>query len=349
MENFQHKELVTRRSLKYTYYISSSEQPTTQSPALLFLHGFPDSAHLWTGVVAKLGDLPNKIIIPDCLGYAGTDKPTDTDLYAYKDQAEDLADILGNEHVKSTIIIGHDWGSALAQRTYLHKPELFSGIILLNTGYMVPSTEPFDLAAINSLTEKIFGYQQFSYWDLFLAPDAPDIVENNLDRMWQVLHGDVENWMKKLFCIPNAMREFLLGSDEVPLKDYAKNPAWKDRFMQQFKTSGDLVSALQMYKATQTKSDATIPKEDLGINVPLLFISCSQDAVCKPEVMNAAKDQGLVPFLKEAMIDCAHWSPMERPDEIAWHVREFLGGVGFSQFNLVGPPVDPALLMNCTT
>ncbi|KFZ21781.1 hypothetical protein V502_02910 [Pseudogymnoascus sp. VKM F-4520 (FW-2644)] len=328
MENFQRKQLVTRRNLKYAYYVSTSGESTDQSPALLFLHGFPDSAHLWVGVIDELGHLPNKIIIPDCLGYAGTDKPTDTNLYAYKDQAEDIADILSNENVNNTIIIGHDWGSALAQRTYLHKRHLFSGVVLVNIGYMVPSNQPFDLAAFNSYTENTIGYPQFSYWDFFVSPDAADIVENNLERMWQALHGDVEDWMRKIFCVPNAMRDFLLGTEQVPLKDYAKQPKYKDRFMHQFRP-GEFASSLQSYKAAawniQYKSDTTIPKEDLDIKVPLLFICCTKDAVCKPELMDAAKQQGLVPYLKEVTIESGHWSPMEKPDEIAKHIKDFLG------------------------
>jgi len=327
MENYQQKVLVTRRSLKYTYYMSPSGESTKQHPALLFLHGFPDSAHLWSGIVAMLCDLPNKIIIPDCLGYAGTDKPEDTNMYTYDGQADDLADILNEESAEFSVIIGHDWGSALAQRTYLHNPELFSGMALLNTAYMVPSDDPFDLTAINQLTEKAFGYPQFSYWDFFLSPDCPDIVDRNLDRMWQALHGDVEDWMKSLFCVPDAMRTFLLGSEDVPLKEYAKQSQWKDKFIQQFK-SGDFAASLQMYKATasniQSKSDAAIPKQNLAIEVPLLFIVCSKDAVCLREMMVLAEEQGLVPHLTEVVVDCAHWSPMEKPAEIAQHIKNFL-------------------------
>ncbi|KAK5682897.1 hypothetical protein LTR17_027313 [Elasticomyces elasticus] len=313
MENFQREELVTRRSIKYTYYVSTSEEPPTLIPALLLLHGFPDSAHLLAGVIKHPGNLPNKIIVPDCLGYGGTDKPTDTNRYAYRHQAEDIADILSNENVNNTIIIGHDWGSALAQRTYLHKSHLFSGMVLINIGYMVPSSEPFDLAAFNSYTEETIGYPQFSYWDFFVAFDAVDIVENNLERMWQVLHGDVEDWMKKMFCAPDAMRNFLLGIEQVPLKDYARQPEWKDRFMQQFGRPGG--------------SDATIPKEDMKINVPLLFICCTDDAVCTRELMDDAKQQGLVPHFTEVTIKSAHWSPMEKPKEIAWHIKTFLGNM----------------------
>ncbi|KAM5350796.1 hypothetical protein ACJ41O_007301 [Fusarium nematophilum] len=327
MEGFQRKTLVTKRSLKYAYFVSHPGTPTKQHPALLFLHGFPDSAHLWSGVIATLGNLPNKIIVPDCLGYGGTDKPDDTTLYAYKDQADDLVDILNNENAKFTIIIGHDWGSALAQRAYLHWRNLFVGVVLLNTGYMVPSDQRFDLASINELTRETLGYPQFSYWDLFTAPDAAEIIDANLERMWQVLHGDVEDWMQKLFCVPNAMRSFLLSDEEVPLKRYAHQMGWKDQFMQQFKTDG-FTSALQMYRATvlniQTTSDSTIPKDSLAIEVPLLFLICTKDAVCVPEMMVPAKSRGLVPHLKEVVIESAHWSPMEKPEEIAVHIRDFV-------------------------
>ncbi|KAF2020081.1 epoxide hydrolase [Aaosphaeria arxii CBS 175.79] len=327
MEDFERKTLVTRRLLKYTYYISSPNESALQHPTLLFVHGFPDSAHLWSDVIASLQDLPNKIIVPDCLGYAGTDKPDDTSLYAYKDQAQDLVDILEHESAVDTIIIGHDWGSALTQRTYLHNCELFSGMILLNAGYMVPSNQPFNLAAVNEVTERTMGYPQFAYWEFFTAPDAAEIIDGNLERMWQVLHGDVQDWMKELFCVPGAMRKFLLGKEDVPLKAYASQSKWKDRFMQQFKADG-FASALQMYKATvsnvQFASDSTIPKENITIKVPLLFLICTKDAVCVPEMMLQAKSEGLVPQLEEVRIECAHWSPMEEPEAIAAHIREFL-------------------------
>lgn len=330
MDTFKQKQLVTSRSLKYTYYVSPSGDSTEKTPALLFLHGFPDSAHLWSEIVAMMGELPNKIIIPDCLGYAGTDKPDDVGLYSYDGQADDLEDILRHENAKVNVIIGHDWGSALAQRVYLHKSHLFRRIVLLNTGYMIPSSESFDLALVNEITEKALGYPQFAYWEFFLSQDAAKILDQHLERMWQVLHGDVQGWMQRLFCVPGAMREFILGDQEVPLKEYARKPDWKERFINQFKIDG-FASSLQMYKATalnvQSKSDSTIPRENWLIRVPILFIICTHDAVCVPGMMTQAKEKGLVPDLKEVVIESAHWSPMEKPGEIAMHILDFLNGM----------------------
>ncbi|UPK89108.1 hypothetical protein LCI18_000043 [Fusarium solani-melongenae] len=309
MEYLQKKTFITQRSLKYTYYTSSSES-TKKHPALFFIHGFPDSAHIWSDVISSLRDLPNKIIVPDCLGYAGTDKPDDTRLYAYKGQADEFADLLRSEHVDTAVIIGHDWGSPLAHRTYLYHRELFCGVVLVNTGCMLPSAQQFDLKALNEATTKSLGYPQFAYWEFFTAPDA----------------AGIKDWMKKLFCVPNAMREFLLGDQQVPLRPYAAEDRWKQAFLQQFRRDG-FASALQMYKATvsqvQSKSDSVVPA-NLTVEVPLLFIFCTQDAVCVSGMMDDAKSKGLVPKLKEVTLECAHWSPMEKPTEIATHIREFL-------------------------
>lgn len=327
MDGYQAKTIVTRRSLKYTYFVSSKGESTKEQPALLFLHGFPDSAHLWAAIVAHLADLPNKIIIPDCLGYAGTDKPVDTALYAYDGQSDDIADILEQEKSAFNVVIGHDWGSALAQRAYLHKRSLFCGVVLLNTAYMVPSDASFDLAAINKFTEETFGFPQFSYWDFFLSPDCSNLVNNHKEKMWQALHGDVDEWMKRLFCVPDAMRNFLTDGKDVPLKEYAKKDLWRDEFLKRYSTE-DFGTSLQMYKATaysiQQASDTELSKGDVTISDPLLYVYCSQDAVCMREMMIPAKEQGLVPHLKEVVVDCGHWSPMEKPGEISQHIRDFL-------------------------
>ncbi|CAK7234710.1 hypothetical protein SBRCBS47491_009041 [Sporothrix bragantina] len=334
MDGFSKKTLVTKRSLKYTYYVSPEGEASEKHPALLFLHGFPDSAHLWTDVIAALGPVPNKIIVPDCLGYAGTDKPEDMAMYVYDGQAADLQDILEAETIPTgpkTVVIGHDWGSVLAQRLYLHHRSLFKGVVLVNTGYIVPSSDKFDLEAANSFTEKLLGYPQLAYWELFTASDAADIINPRLEQMWLALHADRPHWMKEMFCVKGAMRDFLLEGDKsLPLKSYATGPKHRQHFLDQFsQANGGFEGALQMYKTTannmQGNAFAKLPPMDLTINVPVLYIICTDDAVCRPELMmDPAKAKGLVPKVRDVVLDCGHWSPMEKPNDIAAELRVFL-------------------------
>jgi pimeloyl-ACP methyl ester carboxylesterase len=327
MDHLLKKSVVSRRSFTYGYYVSPGDKFALEHPALIFIHGWPDSAYLWSEISKGLSDLPNKLIFIDCLGYASTDKPQQTSFYSYQGQADDVVDILRNENVKSAIVVGHDWGSVLAQRVFLHHRELFVGVVLVNAGYMVPTDQRFDLEAVNNFTKETIGHPQFAYWDFFANEDAASVIDPRLERLWQVLHGNADDWLKRNFCNPGAMRKFLEGNEDVPLKPYAQDPKWRDHWIEQFKQDG-MDSTFFMYRAmvtgVQSRSDFDLVKGTLSIDVPLLFIFCSKDTLCPASMMSQAKQENLVPKLTEVEVDAAHWSPMEKPHELVRHIKMFM-------------------------
>lgn len=329
MEKLTRKSITTSRSLLYAYYASEPTNASVGRPALLFIHGFPDSAHLWNDIVARLSSLPYRIVVPDLLGYGGTAKPTDPSQYAFSQQARDLRDILHAENVSSAVVIGHDWGSAMTQRFYLHQPSLVVGLVLLNVAYLVPdTTKKFDLDAVNKLTEKTFGYSQYAYWDLFTATDGPALIKENLDRFYEVLHGDPDDWMLTQFCTPGAMRKYLLGQTKrVELKKYAQEKRWKKDFFERFERDG-FEAPVCWYKAMkeniQFDDDAKIPLQRYKMDFPVLFIGATGDAVCRIDMIENSKSKGLVPDLEEKVIESGHWSPMEKPEEISELLKDFL-------------------------
>lgn len=83
------------------------------APALIFLHGFPESHRTWRHQIAHLKDR-FRCIAPDQRGYRGSSKPQDVASYTPDKLIGDvfqLADALG---VEKFTIIGHDWGGAIA-------------------------------------------------------------------------------------------------------------------------------------------------------------------------------------------------------------------------------------------
>lgn len=52
--------------------------------------------------------------------------------------------------------------------------------------YQPPSPNVFSLWIENEETAKKFGYPQWSYWEFFVAPDAPELLRMNLERFWEV-------------------------------------------------------------------------------------------------------------------------------------------------------------------
>ncbi len=324
MAQLEKKTIETKRSFTYTYYVGQGD---SSKPALFFLHGFPDSAHMWSEVVDKLSDLPYRVIVPDCLGYAGTSKPTDVNAYKMSGQTADLVEILKAEDVDKVIIIGHDWGSLTAQRFYNRYPEFCAGVLLCNVAYRAPTEEKFDLDTVNEMTNKRLGYPIYQYWNLFTSPDGYKIINNNLESFWEVLHGAEDGWMKKMFTTKDAMTNYFSGSEKVELKSYAKQSKWKNDFLERFNKDG-FEAPTNWYKSTaqniQWEDDKSIPKENYVVKVPFFFLGCTGDAVGRTDLIQIPKTAGLLPDFDMTEIESGHWCAMEKPGEVADAIRGFV-------------------------
>ena len=106
MDAYSKKTLKTSRGYQYTYYTHEGDRSL---PTLLFLHGWPDNAAMWKDVAGPLQSLGHPMIIPDMLGYDGTDKPTDPAAYKWDGMTQDLIEIADKEGAKNIVSIGHDW------------------------------------------------------------------------------------------------------------------------------------------------------------------------------------------------------------------------------------------------
>ncbi|MDE2437443.1 MAG: alpha/beta hydrolase [Sphingomonadales bacterium] len=83
------------------------------APALIFLHGFPESHRTWRHQIAHLSDR-YRCVAPDQRGYRGSSKPQDVASYTTDKLIGDvfqLADALG---IDRFTVVGHDWGGAIA-------------------------------------------------------------------------------------------------------------------------------------------------------------------------------------------------------------------------------------------
>jgi 2-hydroxymuconate-semialdehyde hydrolase len=84
-----------------------------EGPAVLLLHGFPTSAHLWRDLVPILA--PRfRAVAPDLLGYGDSDKAPDAAVHvrAQAGYVREMLDALGLERVA---VIGHDIGGGIGQ------------------------------------------------------------------------------------------------------------------------------------------------------------------------------------------------------------------------------------------
>lgn len=101
-----------------------------QGPLMVLLHGFPDCWLTWRDVMAGLPDYETAAL--DLRGYNLSDKPKGPEQYDLAVLVEDVAAVIRASRRDKAIIVGHDWGGAVAWTFAMKKPELTDKLVILN-------------------------------------------------------------------------------------------------------------------------------------------------------------------------------------------------------------------------
>ncbi|MBB3033234.1 alpha/beta fold hydrolase [Alteriqipengyuania lutimaris] len=83
------------------------------APALIFLHGFPESHRTWRHQIAHFSDR-YRCIAPDQRGYRGSSKPQEVEAYTPDKLIGDVFLLAAELGIDDFTIVGHDWGGAIA-------------------------------------------------------------------------------------------------------------------------------------------------------------------------------------------------------------------------------------------
>jgi haloacetate dehalogenase len=99
--------------------------PRGGKPALLLVHGFPQTHALWQRVAQQLKN-DYWIVLPDLRGYGDSAKPAglpDHGNYSKRTMAQDLVDVMDQLACSNFFLCGHDRGGRVAARLALDHPE----------------------------------------------------------------------------------------------------------------------------------------------------------------------------------------------------------------------------------
>ena len=110
------------------------------APLVLLLHDFPELARSWRHQLPALADAGYRAVAPDLRGYGESDKHGPHDLRTLADDAAGLVRALGHERA---VVVGHDWGGAVAWMTAHYEPQVVDRLVVLNAPH--PATMPAEL------------------------------------------------------------------------------------------------------------------------------------------------------------------------------------------------------------
>ena len=102
-----------------------------QGPLLVLIHGFPDFWYTWRDQIPELSK-HYQVVAIDQRGYNLSDKPEGLDAYRMDKLTGDVAAVLDHFKQPKAVIVGHDWGGAVAWAFAMAYPDKTDRLIILN-------------------------------------------------------------------------------------------------------------------------------------------------------------------------------------------------------------------------
>ena len=99
----------------------------------LLLHGFPQDGGSWAAVAEQLVDAGWRVVAPDVKGVGRT--RSDDEDYDPQTLADEISQLIRNLHARKALLVGHDWGGAVALATAFRHPGRVSGVVMAAAPY----------------------------------------------------------------------------------------------------------------------------------------------------------------------------------------------------------------------
>jgi pimeloyl-ACP methyl ester carboxylesterase len=160
-------------------------------PAVLLLHGFPDSSHVWRYQVPALAGAGLRVLAPDLRGFGESDRPERVDDYRMRHLVADVVALVDGLGVEKVRVVGHDWGAALAWVFAATVPDRVERLVAMSVGN--PNTHR---------TRSIEQRQKSWYMLLFQFHDVAERLITRDD--WKLFReflggaGDQEQYLRDL-------------------------------------------------------------------------------------------------------------------------------------------------------
>jgi pimeloyl-ACP methyl ester carboxylesterase len=319
MNDLQHRD-VTANGIRVHFV----EQGT--GPLVLLCHGFPEGWYSWRGQLPALAAAGYRTVAPDMRGYGRTEAPPEISTYTILDIVGDMVGLVAELGAKQAVIVGHDWGAAIAWHAALFRPDVFPAVAALSVPFRQRGPAPplHMLRKAGQLTHYWFHLQEPGVAEAEFERDT----RAALRRILFSISGDAPPETRRLTLQPGkGWLANTIDPDHLP--------AWftdadLDHMSEEFLRSG-FRGGLNWYRNIDRNWELTAPWAGASIHQPALFIAGSEDPVIAlgsgAAAVRAMPDT--VPGLtRQLLIDGAgHFIQQERPQLVNEALVGFLEGL----------------------
>ncbi|MVM28934.1 alpha/beta fold hydrolase [Spirosoma sp. HMF4905] len=250
-------------------------------PLVILLHGFPEFWYGWRQQIDALAEAGFRVWVPDQRGYNISDKPAGIDSYSLDTLVGDVIGLIDAADRQKAVIVGHDWGAAVAWWTAVSFPERVERLVVLN----VPHPIAMKRYASRNLGQMLRSW----YIGFFQLPWLPERIVR------------LSNWASLAQTMRRSSRQGTFT--ETDLQQY--RAAWSQ--------PGAANAMINWYRASFQKPP--VRRSSIRVTVPTLLIWGVQDQFLKREMAQPSIDlcdNGRIVFIEDA----THWVQHEEAKRV---------------------------------
>ena len=277
---------------------------------VVLLHGFPELAVSWHHQIRALAAAGYGVVAPDLRGYGDTGPQGPLEAYRMQNLARDVTGLLDTLGIARAVVVGHDFGGALAWTLARDHAARVQAIVSLNTPY----TRRTELDLVQTMLQ---ARGPTHYMVAFQAPGAAEaLLSRDVEATFRGLMRRPALTLAQFAQLPARVQALpatiFTGEPEVmgaPLLD----PSTLRLFTQAYARTG-FEGALNWYRNLRRNWLDTADTVD-HIGVPALMVSADRDFFLPPATTRGM--ERIVPDLeRRLLVDCGHWTQHEQPEAL---------------------------------
>jgi epoxide hydrolase 4 len=270
----------------------------------MFLHGFPEAAFVWDGLVEHFAQPQNggyRCVAPNLRGFERSTAPADVAAYRAKFLVQDIAALIALEGGHLDCLIAHDWGGAVAWNLAASQPDLMDKLAIINS--------PHPATFLRELQHSPAQQAASAYMNFLIRPDAEKLLaEDDYRRLWEFFIN---------MGATSGPHAWLTGGVKQQYRD-----VW----------GMGLQGGCNYYRASPLRpatpqdpaaNAISFPKEMFTVTLPTLVLWALGDIALPPSLIDGLAD--FVPQMQlERIKGATHWVVHEQPELVIKHLEKFL-------------------------
>ncbi|MEH1933509.1 MAG: alpha/beta hydrolase [Nostoc sp.] len=275
-------DYITTNGVKL-HYVTQGE-----GPLMLMLHGFPEFWYSWRHQIPEFAQ-DFKVVALDLRGYNESDKPNEQSAYVMDEFIKDVEGVIKALGYQKCVLVGHDWGGAIAWSFAYTHPKMLERLIILN----LPHPAKFS-QGLRTPQQLLRSYYVF----VFQLPWIPELLLQSSD------YQAIETIFKG-----TAVNKSAFSKADID--------AYKDAAAKR----GALTAMLNYYRNIFQQR---MLNSNWGVLEVLTLMIWGENDTALGKELTYDTAAYVRDFQIKYIPNCGHWVQQEQPELVNHYIREFL-------------------------